>query len=141
VDIPDGGAEGVIIAQGGVLGGFTLFVKNGHVAYEVNASGNRAGSIISSETLQPGTAHIVLEFTPDAVESKPGLVNARRSTPGNAKLFVNGKPAGEARILAFGVPYFETLDVGSDLGSPVSPDYASPFRFTGKIETVKVDLK
>jgi len=37
--------------------------------------------------------------------------------------------------------YFETLDVGSDLGTPVSSDYASPFAFTGNIETVRVDVQ
>ena len=54
---------------------------------------------------------------------------------------MNGQPAGETKVAAFGVYYFETLDVGSDLGSPVSPDYTSPFRFTGKIDSVKVDLQ
>jgi arylsulfatase len=54
---------------------------------------------------------------------------------------VNGKSAGETKVAALGVNYFETLDVGADLGSPVSPAYASPFRFTGKIETVRVDLQ
>jgi arylsulfatase len=140
VEIPAGGAEGVILAQGGVLGGYTLYIKNGRVIYEVNASGNRAGSI-SSGPLEPGKAHIVLEFMPDSVETKPGLITARRPSPGVARLSVNGKPAGETKIAVFGVYYFETLDVGSDLGSAVSPDYTSPFRFTGKIDTVKVDLQ
>ena len=57
-----------------------------------------------------------------------------------AKLTVNGKSAGETRIAAFEVSYFETLDVGSDFGSPVSPDYTCPFRFTGKLETARADL-
>jgi len=98
VEIPAGGAEGVILAQGGMLGGYTLFVRNGKVTYEVNASGNRAGSLQSS--LEPGKAHIVLEFTPDKVDAKPGIVTGRTSSPGVAKLSVNGKSAGEVRIAA-----------------------------------------
>jgi arylsulfatase A-like enzyme len=140
VEIPAGGAEGVILAQGGVLGGYTLFVKNSRVTYAVNASGNRAGSVVSAP-LDPGKAHIVLEFTPDKVVPRPGLIAGRSPSPGVAKLSVNGKPAGETKVVAFGVYYFETLDVGADLGSPVSPDYTSPFRFTGKIESVRVDLQ
>jgi arylsulfatase len=122
------------------LGGYTLFVKNGRAIYEVNASGNRAGSVVS-EPLAPGKAHIVVEFTPDKVAARPGLIAGRSPSPGIAKLSVNGKAAGETKVAAFGVYYFETMDVGSDLGSPVSPDYTSPFRFTGKIETVRVDLQ
>ena len=140
VEIPPGGAEGVILAQGGVLGGYTLFIKNGRVVYEVNASGNRAGTV-SSEPLAPGKAHIVLEFTPDTTTPRPGLIAGRSPSPGVARLSVNGKSAGETKIAVLGVNYFETLDVGADLGSPVSPAYASPFRFTGKIETVRVDLQ
>jgi arylsulfatase len=140
VEIPEGTTEGVIIAQGGVLGGFTLFVKDGRVTYEVNASGNNAGSVVASEPLAAGRAHIVLEFTPDTVANRPGLIAGRAPSPGVAKLWVNGKAAGETRIAVLGVNNFETLDVGSDLGSPVSKAYSSPFRFTGKIETVRVEL-
>ena len=60
-----------------------------------------------------------------------------------ARLSINGKPAGETPI--GGAPSFnqyeETLDIGSDLGTPVSPDYTSPFRFTGTIEKVTVELR
>ena len=126
IEIPAGGAEGVILAQGGVLGGYSLFVKNGRVTYAVNASGNVASSL-ASEPLEPGKAHIILEFTPDQVVARrrlgsPGAV----PSPGVAKLYVNGKAAGETKIAAFGVYYFETLDVGEDLGSPVSSDYTEP---------------
>jgi arylsulfatase len=129
------------LAQGGVLGGYSLFIKEGHVVYAVNAAGNRAGSVVSAEPLGAGKAHIVLEFTPEKVTPRPGLIAGRNPSPGVARLSVNGKSAGETQVSAFGVYYFETLDVGCDLGSPVSPDYASPFRFTGKIETVKVELQ
>lgn len=56
-----------------------------------------------------------------------------------ARLMVNGKPAGEARCSFAGAG--DTLDVGSDLVSPVSTKYTSPFAFTGKIDAVTIDLR
>jgi hypothetical protein len=61
--------------------------------------------------------------------------------PGSAHLTINGEPAGDTPIAIFGGYYYETFDIGSDLGTPVSSNYASPFAFTGKIDTVKVDLE
>jgi arylsulfatase len=143
VEVPAGGAEGVILAQGGSYGGYALFVKDGHVGYQVNASGNRAGGLLSSETLPIGKSEIVLDFTPDKMGMATGLSVFLTGGPGIARLSINGKPAGESRIAAFGGfgLYFETLDVGSDLGTAVTSDYDSPFRFTGKIETVSVDVR
>jgi arylsulfatase len=140
VDVPAQGAEGVILAQGGRYGGFSLFVKDGRVSYEVNAFGNQGGSIISSAPLPPGKDRIEIDFTP---VQKPGLKDpwpGRAATPGSARMSINGAAAGETAIANFGSYYYETLDIGSDLGTSVSPSYSSPFAFTGTIETVKVDL-
>jgi hypothetical protein len=121
-----------------------LYVKEGRVAYEVNTTGDRAGKIVSSDPLPAGKVTVAVDFTPAAktgpqLSSFPGLFLG----PGVARLSINGKPAGEAKI--GGAPSFnqydETLDVGSDLGTPVSPDYASPFRFTGTIEKVTVEVR
>jgi len=140
VEIAAGGAEGVILAQGGRYGGYSLFVKDGLVTYEVNAFGNRAGSIVSSAPLEAGKAHIVLDFVPDQSQGQKDPLPGRSTGPGVARLTVNGKPAGEAAIANFGGFYGETLDIGSDLGSPVSSAYTSPFAFTGHIETVTLEL-
>jgi len=88
-------------------------------------------------------AHIQLNVTPSP-DSTPNTSGApgfysRRPVPGDVKLSVNGVSVGEAQftsIYAGG----ETLDVGSDLGSPVSPEYKSPNHFTGKINTVTFEL-
>jgi arylsulfatase A-like enzyme len=148
LDIPAGGAEGVILAQGGRYGGFTLYVKDGRVVYEVNAFGNRSGMIVSTKPLEAGKAHIVVDFMPDKSPNKEPVtggvgqgVQTRPAGPGIAHLSINGEPAGEAPITVFGGYYYETFDVGSDLGTPVSASYASPFTFSGKIDTVKVDIQ
>jgi len=145
VTIPESGAEGVIIAEGGRLGGFTLYVKNGRAVYEANAFGNSTGRIVSADPLPTGKVHITVDFTVDAkADASNGAIEKAlllTGKPGTARLSVNGKPAGEAAVAGIVPIYHETLDIGSDLGSPVSPDYATPFNFTGKIEKVVLELK
>ena len=125
------------MAQGGRQGGYTLYIKDGRVTYETNSFGHLSGSLVSSETLTPGKAKIVVEVTP-AASGQGGQPGFRRSFPMTARLFVNGKMAGELTLkMAAGG---DTLDIGGDLVSPVSPKYACPFTFTGKIESVTIDL-
>jgi arylsulfatase len=142
VDIPESGANGVIIAQGGRYGGFTLFLRDNHVVYEINAFGNRAGQLVSADSLPSGRAHIVVTLTRDQAkqDSNAASFAIRRPRTGAATLQINGKPEGWAQFANINGGSSETLDVGSDLGSAVSPDYQSPDRFTGKIETVTIDL-
>jgi arylsulfatase len=62
---------------------------------------------------------------------------------GTATLFINGKQAGEGRVEKTipGKIGFDQMDVGMDLSSPVSPDYKPPFKFTGTIKKVTIDIK
>ena len=136
IEVPARGAEGVLIAQGSRYGGFTLFVKNQHVVYEVNAFGNNTGTLVSRQPLKPGKAHIVLDVTQDASSNGTKTVK-----PGTASLAINGADEGQASFSNLnGSSYTETLDVGSDLGSPVSSSYQSPYRFTGAIDEITVQL-
>lgn len=138
VIIPDSGTEGVIAANGGRYGGYTLYIKDGHVIYETSAYSHLGGSLASSTPLAPGRAKIVVEITP--IESEQGgQPGARRSFPMIARLIINGKAAGEAQLRV--APSGGNLDIGSDLVSPVSPNYAVPFPFTGKVESVTIDLQ
>ena len=146
VIIPPDGAEGVIVAEGGELGGLSLYVKNNRVYYEVNVANDHSDQLIASRTLRPGLQHIQLDVTPDpealakTPAAGPPSFTARGPVSGEVKLSINGATAGDSRfssVYASG----ETLDVGSDLGSPVSLEYKSPYRFTGKIDTVTIELK
>jgi arylsulfatase A-like enzyme len=145
IEVPAQGASGVIIAQGSRYGGFTLFVKNKHVIYEVNAFGNRTGQLVSQGELKPGKAHIVLQVEPQAATSNarnPSLLAPAPPRPGSAILTINGVAQGKGSFTnTNGSSYTETLDIGSDLGSPVSSDYQAPNRFTGKIDEVTVQLQ
>jgi arylsulfatase len=139
--VPEQGAEGVIIAEGGRFGGITLFVKNGRVIFENNASGALRDRIESSVKLPTGTVRIALDYTADpAGPSKPSATE-RRVKSGVGRLTVNGTAAGEARYAIFWGYSNETLDLGSDSGSPVSREYSSPFAFTGKVDKVVIQLK
>jgi arylsulfatase A-like enzyme len=145
VEVPaEGIANGVIVAQGGIQGGLSLFVKDNRVFYEVTAFTNRSGQLVASEPLAPGPAHIQLTVTPSPGEeqSKEALpYGPRKPIPGDAQLTVNGQPEGQAHFANINVVAGETLDIGSDLGSPVSSEYKSPNRFTGKIDLVTIELK
>jgi len=143
VEVPAGGAEGVIIAEGGRYGGFSLYVKDGKPVYEVNAYGHEAARLVSSEPLPTGKVQIVVEFTADPLDSAytTRSLFGRGVASGKARLSVNGKLVSEGKVANSIAVYGETLDVGKDLGSPVSPAYESPFVFTGNINTVALDLK
>jgi arylsulfatase A-like enzyme len=144
VSLPAQGGNGVIVAQGGRYGGFTLFVKDRHVFYEVTAYGKRVGRIVSWDLLPAGPSHIELQVTPDATpqDSSANAVFAPgRPRPGKVLLTVNGKQQQEEFANVVGPIGSETFDVGSDLGSAVSTDYTSPNRFSGTIEKVTVELQ
>jgi arylsulfatase len=144
VSLPTGAGDGVLIAQGSRYGGFTLFIKNRHVVYEVNAYGRSAGRIVSADALPNGHSHIALQVIPDPALASPGaltILGPRGVRPGKVLLSVNGKQQEQAFANVLGASGTETMDVGSDLGSPVSADYTSPNRFNGTIEKIQLELK
>jgi arylsulfatase len=112
-----------------------LYLKNRHVVFEVNAFGNKTGALVSRQPLKPGKAHIVLTVVQDASD------RTKTVRPGTASLTVNGVRDGETAFLNLrGDSYTETLDIGCDLGSPVSTAYQSPYRFEGTIEAITVQF-
>ncbi|PPQ38685.1 arylsulfatase [Rhodoblastus acidophilus] len=140
VSIPDARTEGVIVADGGRFGGFSLYVKDGKLIYEASAAGHTVGKIVA-EKLPLGDARIVVELQPDEAggDAGPALFGPARAA--TARLSVNGKPAGETHLVNASAFSHESLEVGKDLSSPVSPDYSAPFVFTGKIDKVTLQLK
>jgi arylsulfatase A-like enzyme len=147
IEAPPEGVEGVIFAEGGRYGGFSLYVKYGRLIYENNSLGRAHEKIIAADALPAGHVDVELEFTPQKLPdagSAQANIAARRpppsGSPGHAVLSVNGKVVGAADFSWFG-NFGETFDVGSDLGSPVSSDYSSPFAFTGTVDKVALDLR
>ncbi len=135
VDVPEGGAEGVIMALGGDAAGWSLFLWNGKPRYHYNFFNLQRYNAQAPEALKPGKHTIAFEFVPDA--PTPGA-------PANVTLFVDGAKVAETRI-AVQVPLrcgAESMDVGMDCRSPVCDDYEKLglFPFTGTIESVNLTL-
>jgi arylsulfatase len=146
VNIPASGAKGVIVAQGGQWGGFTLYIDDtGHAVYEANAFGNSTGRIVSAAPVPPGkatiTVDVAINLSLTSLAADVFRVLAIGGLPATARLAVNGQPAGEVHLDNLVPDYHETLDTGADLGSPVSSKYPSPLKFTGVIDTVTFDVK
>jgi arylsulfatase len=134
VEVADG-ASGVLYAMGGASGGLTFYMDKGHLVYEYNMMIIERYSAKSSTPLSAGKHTIVV----DTSIEKPGA-------PGTVVISVDGQEVARANVkrtvpLAFTAT--ETLDVGTDLGSPVSVNYAEqrPFTFNGIIRSVDVKLK
>lgn len=143
LDVPPSGASGVIFALGGRYGGETLFVSNDRVFFEINAFGNRSGQIISSNPLAPGKNEIVVEIDPGFATAPrlPGVYTIQKERSATGKLTINGRLVGQGRFANINVRADESLDIGCDLGSPVSLAYRSPNSFTGEIRTVTIQLR
>jgi arylsulfatase len=137
VDIPQSGANGVTLAQGGRFGGWSLYLKDGKPAYAYNWVGLERYTVAASDPLATGKATISVDFVYDG---------GGRGQGGTVALSVNGKKIAEGRIAktnAFVFSLDEGADVGMDEDTPVTEVYqAGPnSRFTGKIDKVTVQVR
>jgi arylsulfatase A-like enzyme len=135
VEVPQGGANGVILAQAGRFGGWSLYLKDGKPIYTYNWLGLKQYTIAGGQALPTGKATIRYEFVYDGGGVGKG---------GTGTLYVDRKSVATGRIdqtqcCAFSAD--EGADVGADEGTPVTEDYQVPFKFTGKIDKVTIDLK
>jgi Sulfatase len=135
VEVPGGGAEGVVIAQGGRFGGWALYAKGGKAKFVYNVLGIQEFATEAQVPIPVGTHQVRMEFAYDG----GGLAKG-----GDVTLFHDGKVVGSGRVGATQPMIFsadETTDVGCESGTTVTPDYtAHSSRFTGKINWVQIDL-
>jgi len=137
IEVPEAGANGTLIAQGGRFGGWSLYVKDGVPAYDYNFLGLKRTSIAGTAKLPPGKAS--LQFVFDYDGGGPGK-------GGKGTLRVNGQKVAEGRIEHTQAGLFsadETTDVGIDLGTPVVEAIGAEAksRFTGHIPKLTVEVK
>jgi hypothetical protein len=133
VDMPKQGGDGVIVAAGGVVGGYALYIKGRRPVYEYNWFSQARYKVTSPQPLPEGHATIRVVFLSEGGIGKGGAV----------ELYVNDKKVGAGRVEKTVPGRFsadETFDIGMDTGSPVSADYKSPNTFAGKIGKVTFDL-
>jgi arylsulfatase A-like enzyme len=136
VEIPQGGATGVILAQGGRFGGWSLYLKDGQPTYCYNFLGLQEFKVSAPRPLPAGRAAIRMNFDYDGGGAGKG---------GTATILVNGQKAASGRIERTQAVIFsadETAGVGLDDATPVTEDYKERDNaFTGKILKVTVDVK
>jgi arylsulfatase len=124
--VPETGAEGVIVAQGGVTGGMSLYLKDGRPKFCYNFFGLERYYAEGSQKVTPGTHQVRMEFTYGGI----------------SHLFIDGVDIGSGRIEqteAFLFSADETCDVGDEFGSPVTTDY-NVTTFTGEVNWVELEL-
>ena len=135
VEVPDGGADGVIIAQGGRFGGWAVYAKDGKAKFVYNVLGIQEFATEATEPIPAGTHQVRMEFTYDG----GGLAKG-----GDVALSYDGNDVGRGRVEATQPMVFsadETTDIGYESGTTVSPDYsARDSRFTGRINWVQLDV-
>ncbi len=135
IEVPESGAEGVIVAQGGAFGGWTLYAHEGKPAYCYNLFGLQQFKVYGESPIPAGDHQVRVEFSYDGGGLGKG---------GDAVLFLDGEKVGEGRVdatvpMAFSAD--ETTDIGSDSATPVSDDVtAGATEFTGRVKWVEIDL-
>jgi arylsulfatase len=135
LEVPAKGAEGVIIAQGGRFGGWSLYAKGGKAKFHYNVLGIKSFGIEATKPIPAGETQVRMEFAYDGGGMGKG---------GDVTLYYGGKEVGKGRVeqtQGFIFSADETTDVGYESGTTVSPDYtAHASRFNGKINWVQIDL-
>jgi hypothetical protein len=135
IEVPEGGANGVIVAQGGAFGGWSLYAHEGRPAYCYNTFGVERFKVYGEEPMPAGEHQVRIEFNYDGGGVGKG---------GDVTLFVDGAEVGAGRV-EMTVPMLfsadETTDVGSDSATPVSDDHSpKETKFTGRIDWVQLDI-
>ena len=135
ITVPESGAAGVIVNQGGSPAGWTLYAHDGRLKYCYNFLGIEHYMVTADTAIPTGKHQVRMVFTYDGGGLGKG---------GEVTLYYDGEPAGQGRIertLPIVFSADEACDVGLDTGSPTSPDYGpADNHFTGDIDWVRLDL-
>jgi arylsulfatase len=135
IDVPKKGADGVIVAQGGNIGGWSLYAKAGKLKYCYNFLGIYQFYAESSSPLPPGEHQVRMEFA---------YAGGGLGKGGTVSLYLDGKKVGEGKVGVTAAMVFSAddgCDVGVDTGSPVSPDYgARGNEFNGVVKGVQLAI-
>jgi hypothetical protein len=137
-EIPASGAEGVLLCQGSIGGGWTFYAKDGKLHYAHNYVGRAIYQVSAPDSLPAGRHQLRFEFEPTG---KPDIADGKGS-PGRVQLYVDGQLIAQDDFPVTTPIAFNPggLTCGANPGSPVTSDYQGPFPFTGTLHTVTVDL-
>jgi len=133
--VPASGAEGVIVAQGANIGGWSLYAKDGKLKYCYNVAGVNHYYAVSANKLPAGEHQVRMEFA---------YAGGGLGKGGKVTLFIDGKKDGEGDVAMTQAMVFscdDGCDVGEDSGAPVSPDYGSRGNgFNGTVKGVQLAI-
>ncbi|MBR8831398.1 MAG: hypothetical protein N5P05_002045 [Chroococcopsis gigantea SAG 12.99] len=137
--VPEGGAEGVLLAQGGRTGGYTFFVKDRKLRFIYNYLGRDKFNLCSDIDIPEGYVSLRYEFQPTG---EPNFKQGK-GVPALGQIYVNRQLVGAVQM-PYSVPVLfgtEGLTCGYDGGDRVAPDeYSDSFPFTGILKRVTLDL-
>jgi arylsulfatase A-like enzyme len=134
MEVPEGGGEGVLVAQGGAYAGWSLYLLKGRPVYCYNFLGLQRFKIAADEPVPAGEHQVRVEFAYDGGGLGKG---------GDLTLYVDGQQVGEGRVESTVPAVFsadETLDLGRDSATPVSDDHGAANAFNGRVRWVQIDL-
>lgn len=139
VEIPKGGAEGVLVSQGGIDGGYSFYVKDGKLQYLYNYVARTFFHAESTRPIPEGRHQLRYEFE---VMGEPDILKGLGS-PGRGQLYIDDQLVGQVEMsvtnpIMLGLT--SGVAVGADPGSPVTDLYQAPFEFTGKLHSVTFDV-
>jgi hypothetical protein len=128
-------ATGMIVTQGGLFSGWALYLEKGKPVFHYNFCDVAHYEVAGKGALAPGKRTIKMDFAYDGGGVGKG---------GTATVTVDGKEVAKGRVektVPIRIAFDEGLDVGEDTGTPVNLNYDVPFKFTGIIHKVTIDLK
>jgi arylsulfatase len=139
VEIPKGGAEGVLFSAGDVQGGFSFYVQNGKLQYVYNYVGSTFYHVESKVPVSAGRHKLRFEFE---ATGKPDVAKGK-GAPGRGQLYIDGTLVGQVDIpltMPLSLGLGGGFMCGADGGSPVWDKYKPPFAFTGTLYSATMDV-
>jgi arylsulfatase A-like enzyme len=136
VVVPAQGADGVLLSIGGRSSGLSLYVQKNQLWFAYN-NGDEKVYATATDAIKPGKNLLRVDYNYEGAENV-------QNAPGTASLYINDKKVGEVKVkrtLGGGVGIYESIEVGKDVITAVTDKYKVPYTYTGKINTVTLDLK
>jgi arylsulfatase len=127
----------MITTNGGIVGGYGLYVRNGKPAFVYNYLSLERPTLVGRNPLPKGKVKLVVDFAYQGKQDEFGK-------GATVTMSVNSTKVGEeqlTRTIPAQISLNEGMDIGEDVGSPIDFTYKLPFKFTGKIEKVTYELK
>jgi len=136
IQVPESGVEGMIVTHGGLEGGYGLYVRDGRPTFVYNFLDLERYTVAAPTPLPKGKVQLKVDF---AYAGKAGELGKGATVT----MTVNGSKVAEGQVpktIPGQISIGEGLDIGEDVGSAVDYTYKPPFKFTGKIDKITVDL-